>query len=195
MRSKEVLGASFLNFFKILSGDVFIRGIFGMKYCIEITSGVIYKTEKLSVLIGMVGVFLLGYAFYKARLELRLFLIFSFLIFFASLITPQVSLVKPQWNIMANGLGEGRYYFFPHLAWIIALVFLAFSQKNKFIKFFSGFLLVCLFFVGIPNDFKIKTFKNYYFQNQVQEFEKLNPGESYTFNINPVGRQFTLIKK
>ncbi|MCX6717250.1 MAG: hypothetical protein NTU76_01055 [Candidatus Taylorbacteria bacterium] len=185
MRLKVSLGAGLLNFFKILGLSVFINGLIGLdnkKYILDLT---LWKNGKLPVIVSLIGIGLLMYVFWKAKNELRLFIIFAFLIFGASLITPQVSSTKPQWEAMASGGGVNRYYFFPVVAWVFSLTWLFFKGESKIMKSIAGLLLICLLLIGIPADFIWKPYKDYKFQEQVTKFKQLNPGESLTFKIYP----------
>ncbi|NTV41430.1 MAG: hypothetical protein HGA61_04115 [Candidatus Moranbacteria bacterium] len=110
-RSTAPLGVSFSNFFKILAGDVFVRGILGVDYMRKVMGLEAWKNDFLPITFGILGIFMLGYVFWKAQLEIKLFIVFCFLILAAGMASPQVSLVKPQWEVMKGGSG-GRYYFF-----------------------------------------------------------------------------------
>lgn len=194
-RSKEELGATLINFFKILAGNVFITGILGLNHYQTFTQLQAWQGGILPIIFGIIGLSLLGYVFWKSKIELRLFLIYAFLIFFAGLASPMVSLVKPQWDIMAQSASAGnRYYFFPILAWIVSLIWLAFYKKNKIYRNIAIILLLVFIFTGVPGDYVFTSYENYHFQKQAHFFEKLTPGKTYTFTINP-GWKMTLIKK
>jgi hypothetical protein len=192
-RSTAPLGASFSNFFKILAGDVFVRGILGVDYMRKVMGLEAWENSFIPVIFGIFGIFLIGYVFWKARLEVELFIIFSFLILAAGMASPQVSLVKPQWDVMKGGSG-GRYYFFPTMAWMFSLGWIFLNAKNKSLKKIAAILIFCWIFVGLPKDWAFDKYKNFHFDQQVSEFKSLQIGQPYTFKIAPKW-EMTLSKK
>jgi hypothetical protein len=193
MRTDNGLGASLINFFKILSGNIFIRGILSRDYTKIITHLNFWNSGFLPIAIGILGIAILGYVFWKAQIELKLLILFTFLVFFAALASPQATLTMPQWEYLAGGSG-GRYWFLPKLAWVISLGWLLFNSKLKFLKIFAGMALFCFAFLGLPQDWTFDKFHNYHFEKQVTEFKNTNSGETYKFKIVP-GWDMPLIKK
>lgn len=194
LRSAAPLGASFLGFFKLLSGKIFVSGIFGLGGYEYISQSIFWKNGALSVLIGILGLALMFYVFVKSFKELRLFIIFSFMIFLAGIISPQVSLDKLQWEVMLVSRAGNRYFLFSILAWTVSLVWLSQREKIKVSKIFAIILLGALVLFGIPGDYKFPKFENYKFNKQVNKFNKLSAGEKFDFKIVP-GWTMTLIKK
>ncbi|MDD5396682.1 MAG: hypothetical protein PHW24_01335 [Candidatus Moranbacteria bacterium] len=183
-RSTAPLGASFVNFFKILSGDVFVRSLLGTDYVKKIIELGLWENGSLPISFGVAGVAVLGYVFWKAQMELKLFIIFAFLVFAGALSSPQVSLIKPQWDVMTGGPG-GRYYFLPGLAWMISLGWLFFNSEKRFLKTFVGILLACFVFIGLPHDWVFAKYKDYHFNQQIHEFKSVKVGDQYKFRIVP----------
>jgi hypothetical protein len=130
---------------------------------------------------------------WKAGIEMKLLIVFTFLVFFAALASPQASLTMPQWDYLSGGSG-GRYYFLPKLAWIISLGWLLFNSKLKFFTIVAGISLFCFVFLGLPKDWTFDKFHNYHFEKQVTEFKNTNAGETYKFKIVP-GWEMPLVKK
>lgn len=183
-RSKEELGANVITFFKILAGNVFVGGILGINYFRKIAHLGLWKNGFLPAVISLLCSGLLAYVFLKANWEMKLLLAFCFAVLFAGMLTPMVSLVKPQWSVMAGGSG-GRYYLLPKLAWIISLVwFFAYTQNGK-LKKVVGILFLLYFLLGIPSGWIFAKYKDYNFPLQVNKFEQLKSGENFTFKINP----------
>lgn len=125
---------------------------------------------------------------------MRLLLLFAAAILAASLITPQVSAEKPQWDLMIKGAGN-RYYLIPSLAWIVSLGWIFFKSSSKTLKTASLILLASLIFVGIPRDFENEKFRDFEYRKQVSEFKALSPGARYEFKIYPKGWRMNLVKK
>ncbi|MBF0463901.1 MAG: hypothetical protein HQK88_01895 [Nitrospirae bacterium] len=195
LRSTATLGAGVSTFIKILAGKVLMTGTFGVRTYDVVMNWHMWQSGTLPVIIATLGICLTGYAFWRGTLELKLLMSLSILIFASMLVTPQVSDVQPQWTVMLGADAGNRYFLFPVLAWVIALIWLFVKAQNKFLKNTAGVLLVCMVLVGIPKDFFIMPYENYHFQKQVIEFKKLSPGQKYTFLINPAGWRMTLIRK
>jgi hypothetical protein len=193
LRTDNELGASFVNFFKILSGNIFIRGILCRDYTKTITHLDFWNSGYLPVMIGLLGIAILGYVIWKAEIEMKLLILFTFLIFFGALYSPQASLTMPQWEYLSGGSG-GRYYFLPKLAWMISLGWLFFNSKLKFLTAFASVSLFCFVFLGLSHDWAFDKFHNYHFNKQVAEFKNMNIGETYKFKIVP-GWEMSLTKK
>ncbi|MFH0929742.1 MAG: hypothetical protein V1814_00635 [Candidatus Moraniibacteriota bacterium] len=193
-RSDVPLGANILSFFKILSGNVFIASLIGSDLFGSLRHAIFWENGILPASIGILGLFMLFFVFFKSSNEMRLFLLFAAAIFIASLLTPQVSAEKPSWDLMVKGAG-GRYYLLPSLAWIISLGWLFFRKSNKSLWAISLISLLLLVFVGMPRDFTNEKFRDFKYQEQVTKFKTLAPGTSYEFKIYPKGWRMPLIKK
>lgn len=185
VRSSAPLGASISNFLKIVSRSIFLRNLIGPDYTGKIMSLKGWENGYMPMLIGIIGFILIGYVLWKAELELKLFVVFAFLVFAGALISPQVSLDKPQWEVMAGGGGGGRYWLLPGMAWMISLGWLFFNEKYRLLKIFAGILLAIFLCVGLPNNWIFTSYKDYNFGKQASEFEKTKPGDEYKFKIVP----------
>jgi len=183
-RSDQSLGVSSGRLLKIIAGDVFVRGILGVHTLTKIMSLGIWHGGLLPLMITLAGAGMLGYVLWNARLELKLLIVFSFLILAAGLASPQVSLTIPQWKAMAEGSGE-RYYFFPILAWVISLGWILRNARLKSFKCVAVVFLLAMLMIGIPKSWVFASYKNHDFARQVQEFKKTGPGEVYKFRIAP----------
>ncbi|HWQ59940.1 MAG TPA: hypothetical protein VN420_02225 [Candidatus Fimivivens sp.] len=192
-RSSAPLGMNLVTFSKIVSGNIFIAGIFGTDIVKNVRNISGWDSGFVPVLIAIFGFSLLGYVVLKAGWELRCFIVFAFMIFLAGLFSPQVSLDKPQWEVMAVGSG-GRYYLFPTLAWVMSLGWLLLNSERKFFRNMAAALMICLVFIGIPRDFTFSKYRDFQFQRQVSEFKSLDIGQSYTFRIVPKW-DMTLVRK
>ena len=106
-RASMPLGASVDLLCRILVSQIFLAPLFGMNSAIKRGHLYIYSLTAL-------GIGLLVYCCLRARLEWRLFMVFSALIFAGSMITPQASYDQPQWVALARAWGT-RYWFFPDL--------------------------------------------------------------------------------
>ena len=186
MRSDQTLGANFGLLIEIMARNIFIRGISGTSYVPEIMGLGIWSNGLLPILVVALGVAVIGRVLWKAELELKFFIIFSFMIFTAALITPQVSLVKPQWGEMAMG-GGGRYYFLPTLTWVISLGWLLFNAEHLFLRCIAGALIACMLIAGLPGGWVLMKYNNYNYKVQVQEFNNKTPGRYSSSELPLIG--------
>jgi len=185
VRSSAPLGASISNFLKIVSRSIFLRSVIGPDYTGKIMSLKGWENGYMPILIGIIGLVLIGYVLWKAGIELKLFVVFSFLVFAGALISPQVSLNKPQWEVMASGGGGGRYWLLPGMAWMVSLGWLFFRAEYRLLKASAGIFLAFFVIIGLPNDWVFTGYKDYHFSRQVSEFEKTKTGDEYKFKIVP----------
>lgn len=194
-RSRAPLGASVASFLKLISGQIFISGIFGLSFYKNIYQSTIWNNEAIFEVVGVIGILFLAYVFWKSFLELRLFILFSSLILLTALISPQVSRSNPQWEDMLKPEAGNRYYIFPLLAWIFSLVWFLFRRENKILRTMAGVLVGCILLIGIPSDWKFKPFVDYNYRSQVDKFNALPKGTNFIIDINPPGWNMDLIKK
>jgi hypothetical protein len=193
-RSRAPLGASVSNFFKIISGHVFLAGLVGSDIFSSARHLSLWINGVFPILFGLFGIGFVAYIFIKSPSELRFFIAFAIIIFAAAIVTPQVSADKPQWEIMAAS-GGNRYYLLPILVWITSLSWIFWNEKNKFLRILSGIFLACLLFIGIPKEFNFKPFDDFKFQKQIAEFNALSSGLNFEFKIAPKGWRMNLVKK
>jgi len=198
VRSSMDLGFSLGFLIKIISGQIFTASIFGFNGFANLYNLFLYKMDFLSkfvyLIIFLFGLFSLGFTLLKAKLEIKLFLVFSFLVLSASLFSPMVSVTELQWQVMSLPGAATRYWFIPMLGFVVSIFYLAFQKKYKFARFL-GFSVIIIMSIGIMWDWVIPSWKNFNFSNQVEEFSHVEVGEEYSFFIQPEGWQMKLIKK
>lgn len=130
-------------------------------------------------------------------LELRLFNIMAMLMLLSSLLSPVVSLTEPQWQAMV-GLTEARYWFFPALALVVDIVWLAGQGRRwRGVPAVAGAALLAVTVIfGVRASFEypaIQPRPNW--PAEVRAFDALEAGHRYTFKIIPNGWSVTLVKK
>ncbi len=193
-RSPAPLGAGITNFFKVISGHILIGGILGGKAINQIRGTSLWENGLLPIAAGLILTLILFYALKNSQDEIIFFIIFSAFIVAGALISPQVSMTKPQWAEMAKE-PVNRYFLIPILATFFSLIWSAFNAKNNFIKNLSFLLLIMLIFIGILWDFSFKPLKDYKFKRQVEQFQLSKRGEEFQFKIPPEGWKMVLYKK
>lgn len=189
----QPLGASAGLFLKIIGGHLFLNTIIGDRVYSRLFSRPFWN-EWTAVLVNLIGFGLLIYAFLKSNLELRLLIIFSFMIVFGALAFPAITSDVPQWTAMWKpGIGS-RYWLIPIFCCFVSLLYLAKNAKVSRVRYFSIALLV-LSLSGIAADWKYPRFKNLEFQRYVAEFESAPAGQEVSIPINPESWEMRLVKK
>lgn len=186
-RPKSPLEATPVLFAKILAGQVFLGGSIGNGGLARIASeSTGYKL--LAIIVAIAGITAIAYVLGKAPLELRLFVLFSFLLLAASL-----ALAGLSWNILWRPGAATRYWFFPVLAWSASLVWLLVQKEILWLRRTAAVLLVIMG-IGIAIDWYHPPLPNLDFQKYAREFEQLPPGKPFAIPINPSGWSMSLIK-
>lgn len=196
-RSHWPLGASAEWLIRILAGQVYLGTILG--------SNDLAFRASMSFLacVAIVGSMLMAYCFYQARLEWKLFLLFSLLLFAASLRSPMT--LRPEdgktvWQLIAQVPGI-RYWFFPTLAfaWTLAWFLLGtrsrrLSTQSRQLRQIIGATLLFVQLTGFIRDWRHPAYKDLHFASYVNEFTNSSPGTLVTFPENPNGWSFRLLK-
>lgn len=179
----EDLGASIKNFSRMVGGQIFVGSIIsgnGYQWLIE---NKLWKDLSIA-LINLIGFSLLIYGALKSKIELKLFILFSTLVFAASIISPISDPKDKPWDILINPNVTGRYWFIPTLCFIVTIFDLAAYAKSKTIKIIS-IIIILLMPIGITSGLKVPPFKDYLFKKYAQEFENAPSGTEVTIPINP----------
>jgi hypothetical protein len=135
---------------------------------------------------------IVGVAFVLSKIEMRMFLVLSFMLLAASLATP-VAFPPPgvtSWQVLLGGLGV-RYWFFPSLAFAWSLLWCA-QSRNLALRAVSAVLL-CVLCFGIVRDWRHPAFKDLHYAEYVRTLDSA-PGRAVTIPINPDGWSMTLVK-
>ncbi len=181
--SGAVVGASFDLFPQILGGQVFTSAIIGQNGYWWLINRSIWN-QTFATLIAFAGLTLMIYAFTKVSVELKLFIVYSALVFTAALISPAVSATEPQWQIMRLPGACMRYWFLPMMSFLLVLIYFAPRSKTRLLKIAALCLLV-LALIGIIVDWRQPPFKDFEFQHYAQEFDGAPSGTQVTIPINP----------
>jgi hypothetical protein len=186
IRYKAPLGASVHLLINFLSSHVFLASIFGSaNYTARVRMTVLS-------LIAIGGIAVITFAAIKAKWEFRALLLFSMLVFAATLKSPLVSRTVPQWQVLDEAYGI-RYWFFPMLAFLWALLWIANSRTIRLLRW--GTMAVLLLSVaGMARDWQYPSFSDHNFPKYVAQFESLPAGEAMAFPLYPDGWSMQLVK-
>ncbi len=184
------LGASAERLVRIVAGQVFLGTILG--------SNALGARDIMPFLIciAIAGLLLMAYCFFNACLEWRLFLIFSSMVFAASLcapFTPQLHPGSAAWGQLAGTPGI-RYWFFPTLAFTWTLVWYLMGRPHRRFCKGVGAALMAMMVIGFFRDWRIPEPKDARFDTYVDILKASAPGTLLTIPENPNGWTIQLVK-
>lgn len=194
------LGMSIQNLLSILSGQVVISSTLGIKVYFLMYH---FWWANLFVPLAffLLGVSLMMVALFTGPIELKLFLLYSWAMLMAALVSPAPGTSGqfdiPAWQAMAIPNGSLRYFFFPTLSWLIALVWLMSASTRRFFKTLARIFLIFTVAVAIPTSWGDPNLIDMHFQRYVAEFNHVPVGTIFDFPQNPPDSlsPMTLIKK
>jgi hypothetical protein len=178
-------GATVSGFTSIVGIQVFLSSLLGTKTCFDLMAlddRFLFLLETVATVLG-IAIFL--YALRHAPLQLKSFIAFAVLVIAVSLWRPIASTdgVRPQWEVLQTpGLGS-RYYFFPMMAFLACLLWLAVTSKRTLR--YSCIALLLLTPVGIARDWAYRPFADLSFAKYAERFRTAAPGSALTIPINP----------
>jgi hypothetical protein len=181
--SHAPLGANINLFLRILGGHLFVSSIFGENGYLWTIDRPFWK-DGVAIIINLLGLALIIYAFLKTNLELRLLTVFSFLIVVGAFISPAVSDKIPQWEIMRYPTIGSRYWLIPIFCFVLLLFWTARKAENKFMRWTATALLV-LSPIGIYQDWQYPPFIDLDFPKYASEFNNAATGSEVIIPINP----------
>lgn len=179
----EQLGASVKNFSRIVGGQIFVGSIISGKGYQWLIENKLWKDLSIAI-INLIGFVLIIYGAIKSKIELKLFILFSTLVFAASIISPISDPKDTPWIGLGIPNIAGRYWFIPTFCFIVTIIYLAGYAKSRIIKIIS-IIMILLMPIGIISGWIIPPFIDYKFQDYAQEFENATSGTEVTIPINP----------
>ena len=178
-RVKMPLGASFPLFIHFLSNHIFLPAVLGIAdYGSHLSLG-------LETALSCAGILIVVYGFLYSGVERRLFILFSALVFAASLRSSLVSLTLPQWPVMDSTSGA-RYWFFPTLAFVWALLWCA-NLRNRDKFHLPALACSALMTIGIARNWVFAPLPDQNFASQAERFCSLPRNYGFSFRIAPEG--------
>lgn len=195
-RMETELGAGLVEFLVIFGRQVVFAGVLGIRAMIvllEIERSLVSNVP--SIILGIIGLIIVILAAYFGKRELRLFLLFSFSIMFAALISPVVSIDEPQWQALARrGVGT-RYFIFPIMAWFCCLLTLVVATPVMVRRFAGATMAATL--VGVAGDWRYPDIGNqaHLFRAQAAIFAAAPVGSRVDFPIRPANSVMSITKK
>jgi len=186
-RSQAPLGATPKLFFQLLAGRIYMAALWGD------LSLRAQQHLMLLLLAALVGTSIILYCVWKARWELRLLALFSFLMLGLSLVHPMASYAGPQWQILSTAAGQ-HYWVLPTVAFVWCLIWSSRDAEPDWLRLLASCLLMTMP-LGITGDWHYPPYANMHYQMYVQQYAAAQEGASVPIPIFPPGWEMTLIKK
>ena len=198
-RVNMALGATPSLFVKITSGQLFLGTLLGKGGYTALYNDILFangiKSQFFYASIFLLGIFVLVWAAIKGPVRLRLFLLFTGLVYASALLKPMASATQPQWAVMMLPGNAMRYWFLPMLGFLISILFL-FAKKNPRPVKFLGFCVLLIMLYGMKYEWVYDSWPNLSFATYAHKFEQLAPGETIKIPIMPeTWRKMKLIKR
>jgi len=189
-RKEAALGASPALFARILGGQVYSATLLGHNKLATLPG---LPMLLFLVALAIAGTVLVAICIARAPWPLRVFLLFSMMLFALALITPTGSIPDgiSAWRHLSTTTSV-RYWFFPTLAFAWSVLWCVQSQTGV-IKTVSA-VLFCVMCFGIVRDWRHPAFTDMHFEEQVKRFEAAPAGTAITIPICPDGWTMELIK-
>jgi len=188
-------GASIERFIHILGGQVFLSTLLGVRTLIQL-----FHAQSLLIIdvaVMLIGLAVLVYALRHGPMKLKLFLLFAAAVFGLGLLHPLATIDgnHVQWEqLQVPGCGN-RYYFFPMLAFLVSLCWMASTPalSSKVPRYVA---LSLLFFlpIGIIRDWQYRPFDDLHFQEIAADFQRAPSGAQFVIPLNP-GATMQLTKR
>lgn len=189
MRSSAPRGATGMLLSRIFGGQLIVHPLLGLNYFFRHPA----NANVVCLIASAGGVLLVIYVLAKGTLELRLFVVFSGLLFAAALWSPQASLVQPQWQAMTCPGCAGRYWLIPVVAFSWCYVWLLGRGKPTAIRIVGVLAIVASGYTGLRY-WRYQSFADMNFSKYAHQFEQTPVGQDLVIPINPGGWKVTLHK-
>jgi hypothetical protein len=188
MRPHDILAARLSTFTPLLGGQVTIGALLGQRGWAAVSSGESAAACAAVATIVCVGV-VVGAAL-RGTAELRLFLLYVFLILGASLLRP-IEDARGAWIGMAGAAVGTRYWFFGMIGFLAALLTLTRTRLGRWV----AIPLLAVLPIGIAADWRYPRHPNLHFRAHVRRWNAALPGEWVSIPIHPDGWKLILKKK
>jgi hypothetical protein len=188
-RTGAPLGASVHSLIQLLGGQIYIGALFG-RNGFSIAEGSRFLVPAIAA-IGGTG--MIAYCALRARLEMRLFLVFCALAAISSLRFPMVSFDTGQWDVLKYQ-SEARYWFLPGLALVWSALWCTQRMNPRLVRA-AAFALLLFLPAGIARGWRHTPYSDVGFPVAVQRFDAAPPGTWVHIQAYPGAWWAQLIKR
>jgi hypothetical protein len=184
------LGASLEMFTRIFGGNVILGALLGRtRLAVMPGPGALL----FLAFAAAAGLAIMAVVFRKAELELKLFMVFTAMLLFVSLVRPTAYPTPGNtvWALLAQA-SDIRYWVMPSLAFAWCLLWCA-RSGNAFLKIVS-LVLLCVMTFSAAINWKHPALTDLHFAEFARAFEAAPPGTVMIIPENPTGWQIRLVK-
>lgn len=194
-RTAAPLGASWAGLVRIVGGQVAAAGLLGNLWATTLFHAGAWQH---GIALPLAGALLVAGVFARTLLVpdrlLSGLLFLGTAIFAAALVAPQISSTEIQWPLFMRPGTGGRYAFIPIVAFHGALLWLAFRDRRRVVRWPARLLLATVLLVAIPASWVVRPYADLDFRSHAMRFEAAPPGTVVAIPINPVGWTLKLRK-
>jgi hypothetical protein len=177
----------------ILGGRVFLSSLIGQRGFDAIVTLLSWPAlQRIVWLSGALGLGVLAFALLKGPRSLRLFVLFSSAVLAGALAFPMASSGAPQYPLLALH-GGGRYWFFPMMAFLASLGWIAATAPRPVRV--AALALLLLMPIGIVVDFRHEPFVDMHWPEEVARFEAAEKGTLFHMTIYPPGWKIPIARE
>jgi hypothetical protein len=195
-RGHGPLGATMHGFMAILAGNIFAGALIGLSHYAQLFTQGWWEPHSLALHVAfLAGMAVFAYGVVRGTFELRLFILFAWIVFIGSLLSPVVSLTGDQWTLMVlPGIGD-RYYEIPMLAFLASAVWMMTKSRISVMRLAGGLLIAATLFVAIPGDWSYQPYADLHPERYADALDRAAPGTRVVIPINPPGWTIQLTRK
>lgn len=195
-RPHPPLGATPHGFMAIVTGNVFAGAVIGLNHYSSVFAQPWWEPHRIALRATfVVGIAIFLYAAFRAGVELRLFVLFAWILLVASLLTPVLSLTGQQWPLLAHPGAGDRYYLIPMLAFLASAVWIMCRSRIKLLRLAAGAVIVATILIGIPGDWSYPPYADFHPEQYAKILDRAAPGSRVVIPINPPGWDVELNRK
>lgn len=173
------LDLSFVNAIKMITGQIFIGGVFGEPYVTHV-----YDNFLLYIVFAA-GLLVIAYAIKNGPRWIAYANLFALIIFVTAIFSLTPLKGTNLWEILTHVNTGQRYWHIPIFVWLMTLLWTALAAKLKVLQGAAIILMFALVFIGIPNSWHIAPLPDKHYGKQVEKFNLQPAGKIYTIPINP----------
>jgi hypothetical protein len=195
-RPHPPLGATPHGFMAIIAGNVFAGAVVGLFNYTQMFTQAWWEPHSLALRLAFAaGVLVVIYAAVRGPIELRLYSLFAWLVLFASMLTPVLTLTGDQWPLLAHPGAGNRYYLLPMLSLVASIVWMVFRARPWVLRLPAAAVLLTMVVVAIPADWTYPTYADMEPERYARIFNQTAPGGRVEIPINPPGWRIAVTKK
>jgi len=190
-RGLQTLAATPVTFLRLIGGQVVLGALVGSNILAKLKSP---TAEVVLSCFALGGIGLMLYCFRRASTPMRIFLLYTAILLAACLISP-LEMDRPKlavWEGLATVPGQ-RYWFFPTMAFVWSLVWLAWNGRGA-VRTTSRLLLAFMLMVGVVRDWEIPKLYESHFAQSVEQFNAAAPGTVLTLPEGCPGWTMRIVK-